>query len=79
MPEVLLATGNPHKLDEVRAVLEPIGWRVLGLDDLEGPTPPEPVEDAALCSIFPAPSVVAILWGLSAHALASSLSRRSAQ
>ena len=46
MPEVLLATGNPHKLDEVRAVLEPIGWRVRGLDDLEGPTPPEPVEDA---------------------------------
>ena len=45
MPEVLLATGNPHKLDEVRAVLEPIGWRVLGLDDLEGPKPPEPVED----------------------------------
>lgn len=46
MPEVLLATGNPHKLEEVRAVLEPIGWRVLGLDDLDGPTPPEPVEDA---------------------------------
>lgn len=45
MPEVLLATGNPHKLDEVRAVLHPIGWRVLGLDDLEGPNPPEPLED----------------------------------
>ncbi len=46
MPEVLLATGNPHKLEEVRAVLEPIGWTVLGLDDLDGPIPPEPVEDA---------------------------------
>ena len=46
MPEVLLATGNPHKLEEVRAVLEPIGWRVLGIDDLDGPSPPEPVEDA---------------------------------
>ena len=46
MPDVLLATGNPHKLDEVRAVLEPVGWRVLGLDDLDGPVPPEPVEDA---------------------------------
>ena len=45
MPEVLLATGNPHKLDEVRSILEPIGWRVLGLGDLDGPIPPEPVED----------------------------------
>ncbi len=43
--EVLLATGNPHKLDEVRAVLSPLGWTVLGLDDLDGPTPPEPEED----------------------------------
>lgn len=46
MQELLLATGNPHKLEEVRAVLEPVGWRVLGLGDLEGPVPPEPVEDA---------------------------------
>jgi len=46
VPEVLLATGNPHKLVEVRAILEPIGWRVLGLDDLSGPKPPEPIEDA---------------------------------
>ena len=45
MRDVLLATGNPHKLEEVRAVLEPSGWRVLGLADLEGPIPPEPVED----------------------------------
>jgi XTP/dITP diphosphohydrolase len=45
--EVLLATGNPHKLDEVRAVLSPLGWAVLGLDDLDGPTPPEPEEDGA--------------------------------
>lgn len=46
MPEVLLATGNPHKLVEVREILAPIGWTVLGLDDLPGPIPPEPVEDA---------------------------------
>lgn len=45
VPEVLLATGNPHKLEEVRAVLEPLGWSVLGLDDLPGPAPEEPVED----------------------------------
>ena len=45
MPDVLLATGNPHKLDEVRAVLDPLGWTVLGLDDLPRPPPEEPVED----------------------------------
>ena len=45
VPEVLLATGNPHKLEEVRAVLEPLGWSVLGLDELPGPPPEEPVED----------------------------------
>ncbi len=45
VPDVLLATGNPHKLDEVRAVLAPLGWHVLGLGDLPGDTPPEPEED----------------------------------
>lgn len=44
--EVLLATGNPHKLAEVRAVLGPLGIEVLGLDDLPI-VPEEPVEDAA--------------------------------
>ena len=42
--EILLATGNPNKLREVREVLEPLGVRVLGLDDLSK-VPPEPVED----------------------------------
>ena len=32
--EILLASGNPHKLEEVRAVLVPLGLRVTGLDDL---------------------------------------------
>jgi XTP/dITP diphosphohydrolase len=45
VPDVLLATGNPHKLDEVRAVLAPLGWHVLGLGDLPGDTPSEPEED----------------------------------
>lgn len=44
--EVLLASGNPHKLEEVRAVLGPLGINVLGLEDL-GSIPDEPVEDAA--------------------------------
>lgn len=42
---ILLATSNPHKLDEVRAVLEPLGYTVLSLDDVPGEHP-EPVEDA---------------------------------
>ena len=42
---ILLATSNPHKLDEVRAGLEPLGCTVLSLDDVSGEHP-EPVEDA---------------------------------
>lgn len=46
-PEVLLATTNPHKVGEVRAILEPMGLRVLSLDDVEGGAAiEEPVEDA---------------------------------
>ena len=44
MIRVLLATGNPHKLDEVRPVLKPLGIDVVGLDTLDE-IPPEPVED----------------------------------
>lgn len=44
MTEILVATSNPHKLDEIRAVLSPLGFRVIGLDDLEMSIP-EPVED----------------------------------
>jgi XTP/dITP diphosphohydrolase len=42
---ILLATSNSHKLEEVRAVLEPMGFDVIGLDDVPG-SHPEPVEDA---------------------------------
>ena len=43
---ILLATSNPHKLDEVRAVLSPARlWSVIGLDDVPGAFE-EPVEDA---------------------------------
>jgi XTP/dITP diphosphohydrolase len=41
--ELLFASSNPHKLEEVRAVLEPLGITVLGLDALAS-TPPEPDE-----------------------------------
>jgi len=44
MIRVLLATGNPHKLDEVRPTLHPLGIEVVGLDSLAD-VPPEPVED----------------------------------
>lgn len=43
---VLLATTNPHKLDEVRAILAPEGVKVIGLDAL-GRDIPEPAEDGA--------------------------------
>jgi XTP/dITP diphosphohydrolase len=43
--QVLLATSNPHKLDEVSAILGSIGIEVVGLDVLDV-LPPEPVEDA---------------------------------
>lgn len=45
MKEILLATSNPHKLEEVSAILATLGWRVQGLDSLEA-VPDEPVEDA---------------------------------
>jgi XTP/dITP diphosphohydrolase len=41
--ELVVATGNPHKVDEIRAILAPHGVRVLGLDDL-GASVPEPDE-----------------------------------
>lgn len=44
--ELLFATGNPHKLEEVRSILAPLGIKLLGLDDLDD-IPPEPHEDGA--------------------------------
>jgi XTP/dITP diphosphohydrolase len=43
MPELVLATQNPGKLGELRDLLAPVGWTVLGLGDL-GELPPEPDE-----------------------------------
>lgn len=43
MPELIIATQNPGKVAELRALLAPTGLGVLGLDDL-GVTPPEPDE-----------------------------------
>jgi XTP/dITP diphosphohydrolase len=43
--QILLATGNPHKIQEVRAVLEAEGIEVCSLDTLDT-LPEEPVEDA---------------------------------
>jgi len=41
---LLIATSNPHKLDEIRAVLAPIGINVDGLNALDE-MPAEPIED----------------------------------
>ena len=43
--ELLLASTNPHKLREVREILEPLGISVQGLDSLNESFP-EPVEDS---------------------------------
>ena len=43
---LLLATGNPHKADELRQLLAPTGVEVLSLGDLPEPIRSlEPVED----------------------------------
>ncbi len=41
---ILLATSNPNKLREVREILAPTGFEVVGLDSL-AEQPPEPAED----------------------------------
>lgn len=41
---LLFASSNPHKVDEVRAILAPLGIKVVGLQSLADP-PPEPLED----------------------------------
>ena len=43
---LLFASSNSHKLEEVRAILGPLGVDVVGLDSMKS-TPPEPVEDGA--------------------------------
>ncbi|MCH8345291.1 MAG: RdgB/HAM1 family non-canonical purine NTP pyrophosphatase [Planctomycetes bacterium] len=41
--ELLLATSNPHKMNEIAAVMGPRGVHIIGLDTLHE-RPPEPVE-----------------------------------
>jgi len=43
---LLAATSNPHKLEEIRAVLAPLGVTVRSLEDAGAGDLPEPVEDA---------------------------------
>ncbi len=44
--ELLFASSNPHKVEEVRAILHPLGVDVVGLDALDD-VPPEPEETGA--------------------------------
>ncbi|MGP1347750.1 MAG: RdgB/HAM1 family non-canonical purine NTP pyrophosphatase [Phycisphaerales bacterium] len=45
--EILIATSNPHKVEEFRGELEPLGFRVLCLADIPGAAGlAEPDEDA---------------------------------
>jgi XTP/dITP diphosphohydrolase len=41
--EIVVATGNPHKVEEIRAILAPLGIVSRGLDEVGGPYP-EPDE-----------------------------------
>jgi XTP/dITP diphosphohydrolase len=43
---ILIATSNPHKIEEIRAILDPLGIATVGLDALDEAVP-EPVEDGA--------------------------------
>ena len=45
MHRILIATSNPHKIEELAAILGQAGLESFGLDALDG-TFPEPVEDA---------------------------------
>lgn len=42
--QILVASSNPHKVNEIKAVLTPLGIDAHGLDSLSQ-LPPEPVED----------------------------------
>src|SRR5262245_30316373 len=44
--QILFASSNPHKIDEVRAILAPLGILVMGLDSLDLDIP-EPAEDGS--------------------------------
>jgi len=44
MKKILLATTNPHKTEEMRAILAPLGYSVSSLAEL-GTVPEEPEED----------------------------------
>lgn len=41
---IVIATGNPHKVEEIRAVLAPMGFSVISLTELGCPLPAEPDE-----------------------------------
>lgn len=42
---ILVASGNPHKVEEIRAILSPLGIEVLSLGDVAAQDLAEPVED----------------------------------
>jgi len=44
---IVVATGNPHKVDEIRAVLAPMGFVVVSLPELGRPVPAGPDEPGA--------------------------------
>ncbi len=45
--EIVVATGNPHKVEEIREIFAQLGVRVVGLADASSLHVAEPVEDGA--------------------------------
>lgn len=44
---IVIATSNPHKVDEIRAVLAPLGFEVVSLQEAVARVPTEPDEPGA--------------------------------
>lgn len=47
LDEIVIATGNPHKVEEIAAILRAPGIRITGLADLPDAPDTEPIEDGA--------------------------------
>ncbi|MSR28552.1 MAG: RdgB/HAM1 family non-canonical purine NTP pyrophosphatase [Phycisphaerales bacterium] len=43
--EIIVASGNPHKVEEIREILAPCGFAVRSLTEVGAESMPEPVED----------------------------------
>ena len=59
--DLVVATGNPHKLDELRALLADVPVRLLGLQDLPPGRRPEMPEETGATFEYQG-YLVSLLW-----------------